>query len=190
VHDRSRLTTVHCRGTDKSLGLKHTYTIRLLASISPDLFPLSTLYPSKSNLRIQSYEQDTDSLESKPTPIYNTSILLDASHKSHLLYMHRLHKSCPSFRSALALWRIWGDRRGLSTRSGGGAVGWSWLGSVVLGFIIDGGEVAVLNKGEVSTRARKGLGRGLSEWQLLRAGWELLCESTLAKAIVVERSGG
>ena len=50
--------------------------------------------------------------------------------------------------------------------------------------------MAVINKGEVSTRARKGLGRGLSEWQLLRAGWELLCESRLAKAIVVKRSGG
>lgn len=52
------------------------------------------------------------------------------------------------------------------------------MGSVVLGFIIDGGEVGVLSKvkGEVEIRARKGLGRGLSEWQLLRAGWELLCE--------------
>lgn len=64
------------------------------------------------------------------------------------------------------------------------------MGSVVLGFIIDGGEVAVLNKGEVSTRARKGLGRGLSEWQLLRAGWELLCELSLAKVGVDKRSGG
>ena len=159
------------------MGLKHSYTIRLLASISPDVFPLSTLYPTKSNLRIQSYDSATDSVESKPTPIYNTSILLDSSHKTQLLYLHRLHKICPSFRSALALWRIWGDRRGLSTRSGGGSVGWSWLGTLVLGFIVDGGEVAVSVKGETTVRARKGLGRGLSEWQLLRAGWELLCES-------------
>jgi hypothetical protein len=48
---------------------------------------------------------------------------------------------------------------------------------MVLGFIVDGGEVAVSVKGETTVRARKGLGRGLSEWQLLRAGWELLCES-------------
>jgi hypothetical protein len=48
---------------------------------------------------------------------------------------------------------------------------------MVLGFIVEGGQVAVSVKGEMSVRARKGLGRGLSEWQLLRAGWELLCES-------------
>jgi hypothetical protein len=157
---------------DKSLGIKHSYSIRLLPSISPDLFPLPTLHPTKSNLRTKSYQEESDSLVPLPTPMYNNSILLDSSHRAHLLYLHHLHKSCPGFRSALALWRIWGDRRGLPDV----AQGWSWLGAMVFGFVIDGGHVGVKGKEGLELRARKGLGKGLSEWQLFRAGSELLCE--------------
>ena len=151
--------------------MKHTQTIRLLAAVSPDVFALSSLYPTKSNIRLST----EDALEPTPTPLYNTSILKDTLHKPHLLWLHSLHKACPAFRSALALWRIWGDRRGLSERSSGGGIGWGWFGSMVLGFIVQGGEVGA-GKDRLTKKPRQGLGRGLSEWQLLRAGWEFLCQ--------------
>lgn len=142
--------------------------IRLLTAISSDVFPLSTLYPTKSNIKISTEDV------SAPTPLYNTSILKDTLYKPHLIWLHALHKSCPALRPALALWRIWGDRRGLSARAGGGGgVGWSWFGAMVLGFVVLGGEVAA-GKDRVGKKPKPGLGRGLSEWQLLRAGWEFL----------------
>jgi U3 small nucleolar RNA-associated protein 22 len=152
--------------------LKHTQTIRLLPSISGDVFPLSSLYPTKSNIKLST---DAVAAEASQTPQYNTSILKDTLHKPHLLWLHAQHKSCPAFRSALALWRIWGDRRGLSARSGGGGEGWAWFGSMVLGFIVQGGEVGN-GKDRLAKKPKQGLGRGLSEWQLLRAGWEFLGE--------------
>jgi hypothetical protein len=47
---------------------------------------------------------------------------------------------------------------------------------MVFGFVIDGGQVGVKGKEGLELRARKGLGKGLSEWQLFRAGLELLCK--------------
>ncbi|KAJ9106826.1 hypothetical protein QFC19_002954 [Naganishia cerealis] len=164
---------------DKSLGIKHTQTIRLLTAIGPDVFPLASLYPSKSNIKLSS----EDTAEPTATPLYNTSILKDTLHKPHLLWLHAMHKTCPSFRSALALWRVWGDRRGLSGRSSGGGVGWSWFGSMVLGFIVQGGEIGT-GKDRSARKPKQGLGRGLSEWQLLRAGWEFLSSTDFSKTPV------
>lgn len=141
------------------------------------MFPLASLYPTKSNIK-------TTTSEPEPTPQYNTSLLRDTLHRPHLLWLHALHKSCPAFRPALALWRIWGDRRGLSLRSGAGGQGWAWLGALVLGFIVQGGHVGTGTGGRegdrLATKPKQGLGRGLSEWQLLRAGWEFLGEHSEA----------
>jgi hypothetical protein len=45
---------------------------------------------------------------------------------------------------------------------------------MVLGMAVEGGNVAGKN-GEI--KAKKGLGRGLTEWQLFKAGLEFLGES-------------
>jgi U3 small nucleolar RNA-associated protein 22 len=137
------------------------------------LFPVHTLSPTKANLRILS-SSDSSAEVFSPSPRYNTSILLDTSQRSHLLACHALNKSCPAFKPALALWRIWGEQRGLIDRSGGGLNGWGWTGQMVLGMAVEGGNVAGKN-GE--TKAKKGLGRGLTEWQLFKAGLEFLGES-------------
>lgn len=174
---------------NKTHGLKHTTTIRILPSLpaEAEVFAPSQLYPSKSNFRINTDGAADNGEETTlftPTPMYNTSILLDGLHRYYLLWLHRVHKSCPAFRSALALWRIWGDRRGLSDRSGSGAMGWSWFGAQILGFIIEGGEIGGVGKEKTMNRAKKGLGRGLSEWQLLRAGWEFLASTDFSQTAV------
>lgn len=46
---------------------------------------------------------------------------------------------------------------------------------MILGFIVQGGEIGA-GKDRLTKKPKQGLGRGLSEWQLLRAGWEFLCK--------------
>ncbi len=50
---------------------------------------------------------------------------------------------------------------------------------MVLGMVVEGGNVAGKN---AEIKAKKGLGRGLTEWQLFKAGLELLGEFNSAVA--------
>lgn len=120
---------------------------------------------------------------SAATPLYNQSLLLDTTHRAHLLYTHALAKTCTAFRPALALWRVWGERRGLHARARGGATGWAWTGAMLMGWVVHGGSVAATNAktGAVEVKPKKGLGRGLTEWQLLRAAWEVLVSTQWGK---------
>lgn len=180
---------------DKARGFKHAMTIRIMPSLAPagETFALSQLYPSKSNFRIagesRSNADDAGTISGESSsPRYNQSIVLDSLHRYYLLWLHHLHKTCPAFRPALALWRIWGDRRGLSSRSGAGAIGWSWFGAAVLAFIVEGGDIVAgkdnTQRGATEPKPKKGLGRGLSEWQLLRAAWEFLASTDFAQTAV------
>lgn len=173
---------------DKARGLKHALTIRIMPSLPVDIFALSQLYPSKGNFRIAGESAVDEDASDDSSPRYNTSILLDSLHRYYLLWSHHLHKTCPAFRPALALWRIWGDRRGLSSRVSAGAIGWSWFGAAVLAFIIEGGDVGGANGKRAETKPKKGLGRGLSEWQLLRAAWEFLASTDFAQTAVFVKS--
>lgn len=143
--------------------MKYDTQIRLLPSIPQSVFPLSSLYPTKSLLKLSD--------DPEPTPQTSTSILSDAMHKPHLLCAHALKTSVASFSSAVALWRVWADRRGLSIRGGG-----SWFATMVLGFVVNGGEQGGIAGRRETLKARKGVGHGLTDWQLLRAGWEFLGE--------------
>jgi hypothetical protein len=144
--------------------MKHETQIRLLPSIPQNLFPLNSLYPSKSLLKL--------SEDAEPTPQTSTCILSDSLHKPHLLHAHALKTNVASFSSAVALWRVWADRRGLAIRGGG-----SWFATMILGFVVNGGEQGGIGGRRETLKARKGVGHGLTDWQLLRAGWELLGES-------------
>lgn len=54
---------------------------------------------------------------------------------------------------------------------------------MVLGFVVQGGEIGTA-KDRSMKKPKQGLGRGLSEWQLLRAGWELLSSTDFSKTPV------
>ncbi|WVF73208.1 hypothetical protein IAT40_008027 [Kwoniella sp. CBS 6097] len=149
----------------KEQGLKHRLEVRVHASISSTVFPLSTLTPIKSLLRTET-----------ATPLYSSSILHDTLQKPHLLHLHRLSQLMSPERtvdSFLAMWRIWANRRGLRRERGGSG----WFASMVLGWVVDGGEVG--GAGGVRDRVKKvrGVGKGLGHWGALRAAWEFLAHT-------------
>ncbi|WWC71798.1 uncharacterized protein I206_105757 [Kwoniella pini CBS 10737] len=149
----------------KEQGLKHRLDIRIHASILPDVFPLSSLSPTKSLLR-----------SDIPTPLYSSSILNDTLQKSNLLHLHRLSQVLSPERtvdSFLATWRIWATRRGIRRERGGSG----WFASMLLGWVVDGGQVG--GGGGVRERIKKvrGVGKGLGHWGALRAAWEFLAQT-------------
>jgi U3 small nucleolar RNA-associated protein 22 len=141
-------------------GLKHRLTIRIHAAPPTNFFAPSTLSPSRTLLRHADLDQ------SSPTPLYSNSLLHDTVHKSTLLHLHKLSTTLSErvVDSFLALWRIWCSRRGIRRERGGSG----WFAGMVLGWVINGGEVGI--KGI----KRRGLGKGLGYWGALRAGWEFL----------------
>jgi len=149
-------------------GVKHHLDINLHASIPTDTFPISALYPSRSLVRIL-----TDA-ETPRSPLYSTSILHDTLHKPHLLNLYRLSQLLPdrTADSFLALWRIWTNRRGIKGHRGGSG----WFASMLLGWVVEGGELGGVGDIRNQTRKVRGLGKGLGYWGALRAAWEFLGE--------------
>ncbi|RXK39464.1 hypothetical protein M231_03297 [Tremella mesenterica] len=159
----------------KEQGLKYTTTINIHAGVPSTLFPPHTLSPTKCLLR-------HPSLLENPTTSYSTSIALDTLHKSHLLHLHRLSQHLPegTLASFLAAWRIWARRRGISREKGGSG----WFAGVLLGWIVNGGEIGGQGGQREKTRKYKGLGKGLHHWEALRAAWEFIASTDFEKTPV------
>ncbi|WRT70438.1 uncharacterized protein IL334_007436 [Kwoniella shivajii] len=156
----------------KEQGLKHRLHIRIHAGISPALFPPSNLSPSKSLLR-----------NDVPTPLYSSSILNDASHKSYLLHLHRLSQVLKPERtvdSYLAIWRIWATRRGIKRERGGSG----WFASMILGWVVEGGEIGGASGVRENTKKVRGVGKGLGHWGAIRAAWEFLAHTNFSETPV------
>ncbi|KAK8853038.1 hypothetical protein IAR55_003739 [Kwoniella newhampshirensis] len=151
----------------KGQGLKQKLDIRIHASVSPNFLPLSTLSPAKALIRTET---------PTPTPLYSTSILHDTLHKSHLLHLHRLSQRLSPDRtvdSYLAAWRIWAHRRGIRRERGASG----WFASMILGWVVDGGEVGGVGGSREKVKKVRGVGKGLGHWGALRAAWEFLAHT-------------
>ncbi|KAK4685401.1 U3 small nucleolar RNA-associated protein 22, partial [Tremellales sp. Uapishka_1] len=160
----------------KEQGLKYRLDVRIHASISKDVFPLSTLYPSKSLIRVN--PEPSDPIK---TPLYSTSILHDTLHKPYLMHLHHLSQSLTPERSLdsfLSLWRIWTSRRSIHRQRGGSG----WFGSMALSWIVQGGEIG--------GKKYRGLGKTLGPWGGLRAVWEFLAHTDFAKTPVFVATTG
>lgn len=164
-------------------GLKHAVDIRVHASVPQDTFQLSSLYPSKTLIR------SGDDDESNPTPQCSTSILHDTLQKAHLLHLHRTSQALGDddrvAAKFLALWRIWAARRGLDRAHGASG----WFAGLLLGWVVDGGEVGGISGDRAATKRSRGLGRGLGAWGALRAAWEFLAHTDF-EATPVFMAGG
>lgn len=152
----------------KDQGLKHAIDIRIHASVPADVFQPATLFPTKSLIR--------DGDDPTPTPLTSSSILHDTLHKPHLLHLHKLAQSLSGERTAdkfLALWRIWAGRRGLARDRGGSG----WFASMILSWVVNGGEIGGQGGKRGVTKRVRGLGRSLGAWGALRAVWEFLANT-------------
>jgi U3 small nucleolar RNA-associated protein 22 len=100
--------------------------IRLLPTISRDLFSRSKLHPLRCNIRAH---------PNTPTPLYNAAVLSDSTHSHFLTQIYNSTQSCSSLADASLLGRIWLGRRRFSGSYCGGGFGafeWTWFVSHLL----------------------------------------------------------
>jgi len=92
---------------------KSSFCIRILPSISPSVFPVQRLAPTRNNVR-PTVEMTT----LPPTPLYNNIILTETAYVSHLNTLHRYVKSCAAFKDACKLAKVWLNQRDFNGRNG------------------------------------------------------------------------
>jgi U3 small nucleolar RNA-associated protein 22 len=99
--------------------------IRILPAISSNIFPLEKLSPMHANIRSST----------TPSTIYNASILVDIAYLSSLTQLYQASESCPAFRDATLLGKVWLRQRGFSgsfNQGGFGSFEWTWFLSFLL----------------------------------------------------------
>ncbi|OUM62146.1 hypothetical protein PIROE2DRAFT_69533 [Piromyces sp. E2] len=92
---------------------KSSFCIRILPSISPSVFPIQRLAPTRNNVR-PTVEMKT----LPPTPLYNNIILTETAYVSHLNTLHRYVKSSASFKDACILAKVWLNQRDFNGKNG------------------------------------------------------------------------
>ncbi|KAA1477008.1 Nrap protein [Dentipellis sp. KUC8613] len=156
--------------------------IPVLPSSSP--IPLSRLAPHRSNFRVHNVADSSEdpAHENLPTPLYNTTMLLSATPKPHLLAAHALKQEIPSYVDALALLRIWANQRGYGEGKRMCISGFEGRGpwwSAVLEMLAMGEEPADKINTKLSSK-RRPLGKGLSSYQLFKAALDFLARYDFA----------
>eukprot|EP00833_Pecoramyces_ruminatium_P011496 jgi/Orpsp1_1/1185528/evm.model.c7180000094255.1 len=92
---------------------KSSFCIRILPSISPSVFPIQRLAPTRNNVR-----PTVEMATLPPTPLYNNIILTETAYVSHLNTLHRYVKSCAAFKDACKLAKVWLNQRDFNGRNG------------------------------------------------------------------------
>ncbi|KAK9460069.1 Nrap protein [Lipomyces oligophaga] len=149
--------------------------IRIIPSISSDVFPLSKLGPSRNCVR---YEVGND-LAMKPTAFYNSSVLSDLSHFDSTVFLNKSIRTCDGFRDACKLGYIWLRQRGFSSSVAGGGFGLTeW--SVLMAVLLQGG----------GNQGARVLARGFSNYQLFKATLNYIASTDLTATPVSLNSDG
>ncbi|CEP14637.1 hypothetical protein [Parasitella parasitica] len=81
--------------------------IRILPSVSADVFPIHRLAPGKSCVK-----------PAEATPHYNASLLMDTSYTGNLAFLYQHSKASPEFKHAIVLARTWLHQRFHNTSLG------------------------------------------------------------------------
>ena len=186
------LTPIHDKGEMDFSKLKAR--IRIHPAYDPATVPFnfSRLAPSRNGIRINVAANEASSRrkgeeEAKeagaasllPTPIYNTTVLLDGLQLAHLVYLHNTACACPAFQDACALLKTWAFQRGFGTGAGksskkrkergagedGGDNRQMLIGSQSTRFVLEM-MLAHLLKGDA--KGKRKLVNGFSSYQLFR----------------------
>ncbi len=95
--------------------LKHLLekvVIRLIPSIPTTLFPSHKLAPNRNNVRPTL--MDLERTDTPPTPLYNSSILMDSTIIPCLSYVYNSIGKSNSVKEGLKLVKVWLKQRGLN----------------------------------------------------------------------------
>ncbi|KAI0474968.1 pre-rRNA processing protein utp22 [Xylariaceae sp. FL0804] len=106
------------------------YEIHIIPSAPEGIFPATKLSANSSAIRSRGSENTEEA--KTPTPFYNSTIKADALFSSYLRLLHGTANSCPSFKDACILGRIWLQQRGFTGETGFGHFQWAVLMALLL----------------------------------------------------------
>ncbi|RYP27144.1 hypothetical protein DL768_011296 [Monosporascus sp. mg162] len=142
--------------TAKNATEKSAYAIRIIPTAPEGYFLASKLSATSNAIR---QGKDGEQKEAKPpTPFYNTTLKAEGLFTSYLKLLHRASVSCPAFKDACMLGRIWLQQRGFGGGISEGGFGhFEW--AVLVALLLQGGGrkgEAVLSTSLHSTQLFKG----------------------------------
>ena len=93
------------------VGKKYTMNIR--TKLPHEFFKASQLGPLRNNVRRSWFNGTEDGADelAHPTPHYNSSILSDLLHESHLKAVYTAMNECPGMKDAISLFKLWTTQR-------------------------------------------------------------------------------
>ncbi|KAI1370993.1 Nrap protein [Hypoxylon crocopeplum] len=157
----------------KDPGHKTHPAIRVIPCAPEGYFPAAKLTAISNAIRQGKLEDVEDA--KVPTPFYNNTLKAEGQFSSYLRLLYRTAKSCPSFKDACVLGRIWLQQRGFngSIQSGGfGHFEWA----VLMALLLQGGG----RKGEAV------LSTALHSTQLFKATLQYISSANLqTKSLVI-----
>ncbi|KAK7745932.1 U3 snoRNP protein [Cytospora paraplurivora] len=106
------------------------YQIRVIPCAPEGLFPARKLLPASCCIRSAS-----DAESKTPTPFYNSTLKAESSYVPYLKLLRQAEKSCPAFKEACILGRVWLFQRGLDgsvPKGGFGHFEWATLTALLL----------------------------------------------------------
>ncbi|KAI2622697.1 Nrap protein [Hypomontagnella submonticulosa] len=153
--------------------IKSHPAIRIIPCAPEDYFPTPKLTVISNAIR-QGKSEETDDDTKVPTPFYNTTLKAESQFSSYLRLLYRAANSCPAFKDACVLGRIWLQQRGFSGNVSGGGFGhFEW--AVLIALLLQGGG----RKGEAV------LSPSLHSTQLFKATLQYIVSANLQKKLVV-----
>ena len=151
------------------------WSIRIIPTAPEGYFPNAKLSAASNAIR---QANGGESKEAKPpTPFYNATLKAEGLFTSYLKLLHRTSASCPSFKDACVLGRIWLQQRGLGGSLAEGGFGhFEW--AVLVALLLQGGG----RKGEPV------LSTSLHSTQLFKGTLQYIASANLKKSVVIGKT--
>ncbi|KAI5859905.1 Nrap protein [Durotheca rogersii] len=159
--------------SDADARTKSAVAVRIVPCAPDGYFPTPKLTAASNAVRLDKTEEMQGSTR-EPTPFYNTTLKAEGQFPSYLRLLHRAGNSCPAFRDACVLGRVWLQQRAFSSRIHGGGFGhFEW--AALMALLLQGG----------GRRGEPVLSPSLHSTQLFKATLQFLATANLQKKSLV-----
>ncbi|KAH9890844.1 Nrap protein [Xylariomycetidae sp. FL2044] len=163
--------------TSSDPSVKLPYEIRIIPTAPEGRFPVAKLSADRNSIRHEQSEDDAKGAQ-RSSPFYNSTLKAEALFSSYLRLLHKTTSTCPGFRDACILGRIWLSQRGFGGAIHDGGFGhFEWAALIAL-LLQSGGR-----KGEPI------LSPSLRSTQLFKATLQFLADTNLNRKPVVVGKG-
>ncbi|KAK6854726.1 Nucleolar protein 6 [Apiospora arundinis] len=143
------------------------FAIRVIPCAPENLFPASKLWPTTNSVR-RNGNESKEALA--PTPFYNATLKAESLYQPYLRLLTTTGKTCPGFKDACILGRVWLQQRGFGSDVSQGGFG-SFEFAVLVALLLSGGG----RKGEPL------LAKSLGSSQIIKATIQYLANANFQK---------